>query len=536
MTAPALVPSASTPYLPSFILPAGFVPGVTPLITTQDARTGEVLPFYTPTPKQCELHFCLARNAMYGGRAGTGKSVALRMDGHARCLSRPGYRALLVRRLMTELRDTHLDKLSTEAEMIGARYRASETTVVYSHPNGPPSRFRFGHVEDEQALKQYLSSEFDVIYFDELATFTEFMYTFLSSRLRSSKPGVIPLTRAGSNPGMTWIPDYFIYKEVDTEKRNPAYNPDHYHFIPATIADNPHVDQAEYNLRLDALPTEALRKMYRDGDWSAVEGQFYEEWREFKQHNDEAIPWHVITELPYFQGKPCLLTEWIQIVRAIDWGYSDEEPGVCLWFALLPDGSAIGFQEYKFSGTKPEDVAKRIREMSVFDKRLHGRGGPMKIRYTVGDPQMFAQRTGESIAETFAKKKNGGIGMIEGDNSYPAGFVRVHSWLKTEFYSTKPYPALQFLRPSSSHGWSGCPYTIRSFPACVKDKLDPDKIASHQPDHGPDATKYFVMSRPSPSRESSGDHFKALPPAIRAAIMRGHKKPVTLGSESVRKH
>jgi len=517
--------------LPAAIIPSGFIPGETPLIWTVNPNTGQSVPFYTPTEKQCELHFATSRNVLYGGRAGTGKSVALRMDGHLRCLTQAGYRCLLVRRLMTELRDTHLDKLQTEAEMIGGRYRASETTVVY--PKG--SRFRFGHVEDDQALKQYLSSEFDCIYFDELATFTEFMFRFLCSRLRSSKTsGNIPITRAGSNPGAAWIPDYYINKDVDSE-RDPAFHPDNYHFIPATIADNPHVDQKEYNLRLDALPTEALRKMYRDGDWQAVEGQFYEEWREKKAWGEDIMPWHVIEELPYFKGLPCLITSWIEIVRAIDWGYSEEEPGVCIWFALLPDGSAIGFQEYKFTKTKPEDVSVAIRDMSRFDPHLHNRKGPMKIRYTVGDPSMFAHRTGESIAETFAKRKHGAISMIEGDNSHPAGFTRVHSWLTTEFFSTRPYPALQFLRPSSSHGWSGCPYAIKTFPTLTKDKLDPTKIGSHQPDHAADATKYFCMSRPNPSRKPTGLNLQSLPPAIRAAITKGHQTRLPLGVESVRK-
>jgi len=526
------VPAAG---LNAAVLPPGFVPGITPLINLYNPVTGTNEPFYTPTPKQCELHFSTQRNVLYGGRAGTGKTIALRNDGHARCLTQRGYRCLLVRRQMTELRDTHLDKLSVEADAIGARYRASETTVVYTATN---SRFRFGHVEDDAALKQYLSSEFDCIYFDELATFTEFQFRFLCSRLRTQKTGdkagSIPLVRAGSNPGMMWMYDYFIAKDVDAD-RDPGYNPDHYQFIPATVADNPHQDPAEYNIRLNSLPTEALRKMYRDGDFDSVEGQFYEEWQASRPYEGDLIPWHVITELPYFQGKPCLLTPWIEIIRCLDWGFSEEEPGVCEWVACLPDGSAIAFQEYKFVGTTPEKLGPILREMSQFNRALHGRTGPMKIRYTVAGEDAFAHRTGESIAETLAKRKHGGIGMIVGDNSHPAGFTRVHSWLKTEFFSTRPYPAIQFLSPSSAHGWSGCPYAIRTFPSLTKDKLDPTKIGSHQPDHAADAIKYWAMSRPNPSREVKPSLLAGLPPYVRKALLKSQPRASRLGVESVRK-
>lgn len=543
-TPPVEVPNDQLPA--SFAnLPPGFIPGQTPLLVT--TRTGMAPePFYIPTIKQVEGHICPAKNLLYGGRAGTGKSIFLRMDGHIRCTLQKGYRALLVRRLLTELKDTHLDKLTLEAEALGGVYRASENTVVYPQTN---SRFRFGHVEDDKALKQYLSSEFDVIYFDEGATFTEFQYRFLCSRLRSVKTGVkagvVPMVRVGSNPGAMWLYDYYISHEVDAQ-RDPGYRAKEHYFIAATHADNPHLNSDEYELRLNSLPSEALRRMYRDGDWLAVEGQFYGEWRPTRpiMHEDgvtirTTIPWHVIEEPPRHRMSSGNVSSvsifdlpWLEIVRAIDWGYSEKEPGVCLWFACLPDGSAIGFQEYVFNQTIPEDVARKIAAMSKFPN-----GKPMKIRYSVGDPSMFAERTGPSVAEVFSRKKNGGVTLIEGDNSHPAGFTRVHAWLKTEMMSGEyPHPALQFLSPSLAHHFTGCPYTIKTFPMLTEDGSDPSRIGKHQPDHGADATKYFVMSRPAASISREPKKTLAhLPPYIRKAITRGAVSRSRLGVESVRR-
>ena len=247
-----------------------------PRIDILDRKTKKVgRRFYIPSPKQVMMHVSKFRNLLWGGRAGTGKSWALRHDAYMRCLAIPGYRVLILRRQFTELRDTHLDKAAIEVEQLtgsAKNWRASENTAIFPHPNGlPPSRIRFGHCQTDDDVRQYLSSEFDLIIYDEGSTFTEYAVRFINSRLRTAKKGVIPMVRIGSNPGAMWLYRYYIAKDVKKED-DPSYKEDHYHFIPATIEDNPHVNIEEQELRLNALPSEALRKMYRDGDWLAVEG------------------------------------------------------------------------------------------------------------------------------------------------------------------------------------------------------------------------------------------------------------------------
>jgi hypothetical protein len=286
------------------------------------------------------------------------------------------------------------------------------------------------------------------------------------------------------------------------------------------MSDNPHADHETYNKRLDMLPSDALRRAYKDGEW-LVEGQFFSEFREEK----EGKPWHCINELPRINGVNLLSVPYVEVTRAIDWGYSEAEPGVCLWIAHLPDGTAIVFKEWVFTQKIPEVAAKIILAKSE----------GLNIRYTVGDPRMFHEEIGESIAETFARN---GLSMIPADNEREQGWVRVHSWLVSEYNDgVRVCPKLRFLNPTElGAGYLGAPYLIRTLPSLQVNPKKPADIMEGEgvEDHGADALRYWSMSRPAPSFERI-DPFKNLPLELRRAIMGGGERDEILGSESVRK-
>ena len=350
-------------------------PGTVPRITLQHKKTKDKIYFYIPTPKQVRAHLATQRNVMYGGRAGTGKSIWLRNEAYMRCMNRPNYRVLLLRRNITELRDTHLDKAEIEAPQLGAKWIAQGATGQYTvvFPNG--SRLRFGHCETDASVKMYLSSEYDCIMIDEGATFTEYAARFIKSRLRTSKKGVVPIVRIGSNPGAMWLYRYYIKKDITTDE-DPSYRAEDYHFIDANISDNVHLNMEEYEQALNGLPSEALRRMYRDGDWLAVEGQFFSEWTVRNRENGRQ--WHVLKELPYLDGVRIDRVPWIQYVRVVDWGY-DPDPGVCTWFALMPNGWCVAMKEYTFRKRIASLVADDIVEQSVLPD-----GQKMKVIMTIG--------------------------------------------------------------------------------------------------------------------------------------------------------
>jgi hypothetical protein len=145
---------------------------------------------FVPVPRQVELiealHTGAATYILIGGAAGGTKSRGLREIGHQEALKHPNFRVLLLRRTYKELDQTHLRDVELEAPQMGADAVPSAKVVRY--PNG--SVMQFGHCETAADAANYLSAEYDLIIFDELVTFEETMFLLISSRARSTKPGV----------------------------------------------------------------------------------------------------------------------------------------------------------------------------------------------------------------------------------------------------------------------------------------------------------------------------------------------------------
>lgn len=464
-------------------------------------KGGQRKVLYDPLPHQKEMHASTARFTLVEGGRGSGKSTAIRWHAYQMCMAIPRFRALIVRRTMPELEQSHLGFVPFEANQLGLADNAWHTTLhVLRFENG--STLRFGHAQDDAALAKYLSSEYELIGLDELATFSLRQFFFLCSSLRSPIKGYVPCALAGTNPvgpGAGWVKRFFIDKNP-SKIEAPEYDASEYKSIHSTMDDNPHIDRVAYDKILSNLPSEALRKALRHGEW-VVEGQAFGEWTPQKVDRETlaVTPWHVIDTLPTYRGRPIIYEKHIEIVRVLDWGYAATgNPGACIWFACLPDGSAIAFKEWYFSQTLPADVAAGIL----------ARSEGMKVRYTVGDTAMWQEHEGPSIAESLAAA---GLPMIEADKQRIPGWVQVHKWLRTTIATPdgREHPMIRFLRPSKgleSPDDLGCPNAIRTIPEMVCDPNDPEDIVTRGvEDEAADLLRYFVMSRPSASREPKAD-------------------------------
>jgi len=408
----------------------------------------------------------------------THNSHGLRWDAHMACLSVPGIRVLILRRTFPELQDTHLDRVGVEASKMGAEYLKSEYRVRF--PNG--SVEQYGHCGDDTAVSRYLSTEYERIYFDELVTFTFRQFVMIGSRARSTKPGYIPRVLAATNPGgphASWVREWFINKSVDV-REYPTYRPEDYAYIPATLDDNPYIDAAVYEHRLQMLPP-ALREAYRYGSWDIFEGQYFKEWKA-RDHV------RTLEEIPREATR----------FRALDWGYL--RPGVCLWFVMLPDGHLYIEEEYVFSETIASEVAREIRRRSA----------GLKLGYTVADPAMWIREgsSGESIAETFARS---GVPLLKADNARVVGWQRLRHWLA-------PAPdGTPWLTVSPR-----CAYLIRTLPSLLMDAHNPEDCDSDSEDHAADACRYGVQSRPHPAGAASRPKVK---PGTAGALLEALRRP-----------
>lgn len=217
-----------------------------------------------PTEPQLEFLLADAREVLYGGAAGGGKSSALLMAA-LQYVDTPGYAAIIFRR-------TYADLSKPGALMDRAREWLSGTDAVFNEqkhmwrfPSG--ATLSFGHLEAEKDKYDYQGAEFQFIGFDELTQFQETQYRYLFSRLRRLKSTKVPLRmRASSNPGGAG--HAWVFRRFFTEAQPKRC------FIPAKLEDNPHLDREAYEESLNELDP-VTRRQLRNGDWEVREAGEY---------------------------------------------------------------------------------------------------------------------------------------------------------------------------------------------------------------------------------------------------------------------
>lgn len=227
-----------------------------------------------PTPRQLQFLSMDCLEAFYGGAAGGGKSSALLMAA-LQFADIPGYSAIIFRQTYKDLAlpGALMDRAFEWLLPTDAKWDGQEKQWTF--PSG--ATLNFGYLESENDKFRYRSSEFQFCGFDELTNFSETQYKFLFSRLRRTRNIEVPLRmRAASNPGGSghdWVKSRFV-GTATVPPEVPGV------FVPATLADNPHLSQEEYTqslLQLDPV----TRAQLLSGDWEAYEGgMFKREWFE----------------------------------------------------------------------------------------------------------------------------------------------------------------------------------------------------------------------------------------------------------------
>lgn len=442
----------------------------TPKLSVVD-ETGKETIIYAPMDYQCAYHASTAPNLLALGTRGTGKSLMGRMDAILRCLAVPNFRALILRRTMPELRRSHLVYIEREMKLLGGIFL--HTTFTARFPNG--SSIVFAHVETEADILNFLSSEYSLIFFDELSTFSLNQFLQISAAARAPEGcGHTALVRAGSNPlgsGAEWMEAWFVTHNVRLEDY-PDYNPDDFEMQFSSLDQNQHLDRKAYAARLRNLP-EHVRRAWLLGEF-VNEGAYFSD---FHKTKEDGSPWHVVGQLPTWKGESVLDLPWINIYRAIDWGYFPD-PAVCLWIAVLPNKRAFVFKERKWLRTLAADVAKDIKRESQ----------GMRIVESFCDPTMLIKEGQDySIGEIF---ESNGVPVTAAKNDRILYGYAVHEYLNEQIDELPKIQMLQY----------ACPDLIRTIPQMRMDKTDPRKLGDGD-DHWVVALAYFCMGQASPSKD-----------------------------------
>ncbi len=411
-------------------------------------------------PKQAEFVNSPCRYTAYGGARGGGKTHVLIRAAIRGCLTYPGLKVLIIRRTYPELEQTiiqPMNQLINSATMDGrpcgdmiASYNGSMRMLFFS----TKSTVKFGHLQSAAAITEYQGQEYDWIFMDEATHFTEWEFRTLGATLRGTNdiPKRFYLTCNPGGVGHQWVKRLFVTREYEKGENGKDYL-----FIPATVEDNEELLKAspEYIQMLDALPDD-IRAAHRYGDWDAMAGQYF---NEFKREKHVFDPFPIPKEWPRY--------------RCFDYGL---DMFACLWFAVDFEGRVWVYREYCEKGLIVSDAAAAMRRLTPPEEQ---------IQYTVAPPDMWStmKDTGKTMAEIYTRE---GIGLVKASNQRVQGWMIVKEGLKDR---ADGKPGLMIS--------ADCARLIRDLPALQHDEKNPSDCAKqpHDITHVPDALRYGMVYR-----------------------------------------
>lgn len=257
-----------------------------------------------PGPQEA-LAQCSADVALYGGAAGGGKSWSLLLEPLYH-VSNPDFGAVIFRRTHPEI--TNEGALWDQSMRLypGAGGIPKRGDLSWQFPSG--ASISFGHMQHEQDVLKWHSSEIALIELDELTTFTEHQFVYMLTRNRSTC-GVRPYMRAGCNPdAASWVARWvewwidpstgypiperagrvrWFVRDGETirwgdskaalEASYPGLIAKSFTFIPATLESNKKLEERDPGYRANLMAQSRVdRERLLRGNWliSAAEGEW----------------------------------------------------------------------------------------------------------------------------------------------------------------------------------------------------------------------------------------------------------------------
>jgi hypothetical protein len=463
---------------------------------------------WEPSPKQAEF---AALNddileGFYAGAVYAGKTdILLLIPVLKRLIDNPRFKGLFLRRTFPELKNEVIPRSREYYRALGANYNKQDK--VWEFPSG--ALIFFGHCEDEEDVHNYDSMQINYCAFDELTSFTEWQYLYLTlQRVRSIPNSGLPaIVRSASNPGNighNWVRKRFIdpYPEgmriIENKFKSKRI------FIPATIYDNPYVPEG-YIRSLESLPeAEKQAKLY--GNWSAYEGSVFDEFRDKSYPDEPSNAIHVV--------EPFDIPAYWPRIFSIDWGYAPPAMTYKIAGAISPDSRLYCYGERAFQKQK-------IAEWGPYVKEDLTRDNPRVIKLCKSGGQDRGQHhtvQGEIEAELGT--------TVELTNNAPgsriAGKMLLHEYFrwKSRYIPSRPAAELDYARAEwlmRNRGlkeyqsyldsfkppkiesnlpkiqiFSDCKLLINAIKSCVYDKTHPQDVAEFPGDDPYDTVRYLV--------------------------------------------
>jgi hypothetical protein len=368
---------------------------------------------------------------------------------------------------------------------IGAKWY--EQKKWWRFPNG--ARLKFEYLERDADANNYQGHNYTDVFFEELTHWGDpAPVNKLRATLRSAAgvPCQFHATGNPGGPGHHWVKNRYIDPnpggwEIHWEDFTNPFTGEVVKksriFIPSRLGDNRFLGSG-YVANLYQSGSATLVKAWLEGDWSVIEGAFFDCWSYEK---------HVL--------KPFRVPDdWLRF-RSMDWGSA--APFSVGWWACagdeyqtadgtsIPRGAILRYREwYGASGPNlglkltAEEVARGIAAKEAGDK----------VAYGVLDPAAFARDGGPSIAERMAKE---GVIFRPADNKRVGARGAMGGWDQMRARMKGDADGRPML-----YVFETCKDFIRTVPALQHDPDKPEDLDTEGEDHVADEARYGCMSRP----------------------------------------
>ena len=430
-------------------------------------RRRDPLAFYVPHVKQRHFHSFTAQTKCFFGGNQSGKTTGGLADDIIQAVDRDAlpphllpykkFEPPFLCRIMAEsykvMEMVVLEKLKELLpvdQLVGGQWEKafdSKTQVLYFQ-NG--SKFNFATYQTDVSALQGVT--LDRVHFDEEPPWM----VFKESRMRvMARSGDLLFTMTPTE-GLTWTYDFLWHNRGDQVEKD-VYHGQNKQVVVVDMDDNPILSHEDKELALEGL-SEEERAARKRGHFVALHGLIY---------GDFSRKRHLVPHRPE-------LPENVNVVVGIDPGIGKR--AAVIWLYLTPDDQMVVFEEASLPGATARQVCEVIKTFNAKHE--------ITPLYYVIDPAARNKnhQTGRSDQMEYADH---GIVTIAGQNSVTAGINRVKERFQTDrLYVMSHCETL--IGELEKYRWKPPPRSEED------GKAQPVK----KDDHGVDALRYAVMSRP----------------------------------------
>ena len=368
----------------------------------------------------------------------------------------------------------------------------NESKLIWRMPNGGKAAFAYlDSVSDAEAWQGRNLTDAWVEEAGQYAESTPIDRLFGVLRSAHGVPVQLILTANPGGAGQQWIRER--YKLVPfplgpkvVERELPDGSVHKMAVIPSRITDNRILldSDPQYLNRLQMVGGQALVKAWLEGDWSAVEGAFFDEWNERR---------HVL--------RPFAIPEHWMRFRSGDWGSAS--PFSIGWWAvasdntpvenlagdtvIVPRGALVRYREWYGCVTGKPNTGLKLTAEEI-GKGIKEREQGERITYGVLDPAAFAQDGGPSFAD---RMRPFSVHWQPADNKRVGVRGAMGGWdmMRQRLKGDEDGRAMLYV-------FSTCKDFIRTVPVLQHDEKRPEDLDTDMEDHAADETRYACMSRP----------------------------------------